>query len=59
MSNNEMCRGCVYYKPINERMTCKIKPIKDDKICPCVNCIVKTMCKMMCDDYRNFDRMKQ
>jgi len=28
---------------------------KDDKVCPCVNCIVKTMCNDACEEYNIYE----
>ena len=53
-NNNEMCRGCIFYKN-KDNATCKLYPVKDNKVCPCVSCIVKSMCIVTCEDFDNFD----
>ena len=51
MSNNEeMCQGC----STSSGLLCDQTPIRDDRVCPCVSCIVKTMCIDACEEYDSF-----
>ena len=42
-----MCQGC----STKRGWLCDQPPVKNNKDCPCVSCIVKTMCSDMCKDY--------
>ncbi len=53
----KICRGCATYSDI-EKLTknykhgtveCNIKPSHRGLICPCSECLVKTMCQEPCD----------
>jgi hypothetical protein len=45
MINNELCQGCL------TNNQCDQTPIKD---CPCIRCIVKSMCRDACEEYEIF-----
>jgi hypothetical protein len=47
--NNEICKGC--WVNIWSTMKCMKIPIKGDKVCPCINCIVKSMCSEICKEF--------
>ena len=49
-TNNEMCQGCT----TSGGLLCDQTPIRDDIVCPCVSCIVKTMCTHACEEYDSF-----
>jgi hypothetical protein len=45
------CSGCLTYN--NNTGTCHIKII-DVHLCPCQQCLVKCMCREICDEYIDF-----
>jgi hypothetical protein len=49
MTNNEMCQGCS-----TSSVLCERTPIIDDMVCPCVNCLVKTMCRIGCEEFQDY-----
>lgn len=47
------CKGCIESSDICH---IKVRGI-DSENCPCFNCLVKSMCGKMCDDY--YDEMEK
>ena len=45
------CKGCLIYE--NYMYSCIIKTSPNRLNCPCPNCIVKVMCKIGCQDYKD------
>lgn len=52
--NNEECKGCLiligcerhpFHKKIND---------EDMNYCPCINCIVKMVCKIPCPEFKKY-----
>ena len=56
-NNEEICQGCLTYNVHNPvcRLT-PIKGVKDDEICPCLNCLIKSMCTDPCDHFAIYMR---
>ncbi len=50
MYDKQLCKGCRTYIPTSG--VCALG-ITDDN-CPCTICLVKTMCKVICDDQDEF-----
>ena len=44
--SNELCKGCRTYIPVEEICALGIKDVDE---CPCPVCLVKSMCKVICD----------
>jgi len=53
MTNNEVCKGCLALRYSRGVISCSFS-IKDGKVCPCVNCIVKTMCNIGCEEFHDY-----
>ena len=49
---DKLCKGCIlheeYLEGINDSRTC-IGYLSKDIECPCISCLVKVMCKTVCD----------
>ena len=57
-NDRKICKGCLDLtctKSIIIR--CSIS-IKDDKNCPCSICLVKSMCRDICEEFVNFAALK-
>jgi len=64
MSENimdELCKGCISYERVNTLMSnfpqityedCLGYIIKDIN-CPCIRCLIKPICDVVCDDFLN------
>lgn len=51
MSNE--CKGCIVYNEDDNRCAIEIIPhISETEHCPCINCIVKVMCKVVCQEFK-------
>lgn len=50
MTIDNYCKGCNTYEYYNSNDACYVKQNTDGS-CPCTNCIVKPMCKLMCDAF--------
>jgi len=48
-NNNEICIGCHTC-----HMSVNCEPIKGNKTCPCVSCLVKSMCVTACKPFNEF-----
>jgi len=49
--NEKKCEGCgTYYDTIGEK--CHLITFNDE--CPCIECLIKSMCGEGCDTYNNF-----
>lgn len=47
------CKGCIVYSEKDNRCGIEIIPhISETEQCPCINCIVKIMCKGTCQDFK-------
>jgi len=46
MINNESCRGCMSYENDIQLNVIQCKPIKNDKVCPCLICVLLKVCAM-------------
>ena len=56
MSNE--CKGCIVYS--EKRKVCAsgiIPHISEIKQCPCLNCIVKIMCKSVCQEFKIYSEL--
>ena len=52
-----ICEGCASYKifGMNEKaIPCIVSPIKGNKQCPCLICLIKSMCENSCKEYREY-----
>ena len=47
------CKGCKYYN-VQYYIGCDISPIIKGKKCPCITCLVKTMCTEICFEWFSF-----
>lgn len=51
------CKGCYRLRPnLNRQVICSTTPYykrvdNTDRYCPCINCIVKSMCSLICKEY--------
>jgi len=56
IDKKEQCEGCNAYRHQGlESILCGLPPIKDGVECPCVKCLVKTMCSSNnCDNFKNY-----
>ncbi len=50
-SRDDNCKGC------NSRLSECTVPHKQNFTCPCVNCIVKMMCNVICHEYMEYFRI--
>lgn len=53
------CKGCVSFRP-HRKNKCgdeAIPQISDIEQCPCMKCIVKTMCMNGCEDFHDYKRL--
>jgi hypothetical protein len=55
--NNERCKGCLALTWARSVIRCSIS-IKDGKVCPCSICLVKSMCRDICEEFINFTALK-
>lgn len=56
----EECRGCVVYSKTDNRCAVDIIPhISETEHCPCMSCIVKVMCKGMCQKYKTYSERSE
>jgi len=46
----EVCEGCTFYK-WNERVVCRTPLIIGIDYCPCLTCLVKSMCSDTCNRF--------
>jgi len=53
MTNNEICKGCP------ELDLCSRISIKDKMQCPCMNCIVKSMCNNACEEFQDYMNIQE
>jgi len=54
MTNNEMCQGCFSKMSYRWMTYCSQLSIEHRDQCPCVICLVKSMCNITCEDYSKF-----
>lgn len=60
MEGYENCVGCLLrtsqkYEDGQIYEACKLNPVnKNNEACPCSLCLIKTMCKHGCDEYKLF-----
>lgn len=47
------CKGCKLYEARSE-LYCNRSPITNDIKCPCIDCLVKMMCAISCDDFKSY-----
>lgn len=60
---HELCKGCKSYASItlggeivfHRSCMMDIPFISSTNKCPCMDCIIKTMCSKICDDYIDFN----
>ena len=45
------CKGCA---SITNFMDCPYPPVKNGKLCPCLTCLVKSMCSNPCDEFHKY-----
>ncbi len=51
------CKSCRSYSILAQEPSCAMRwfsYIPKDPACPCLTCIVKTMCTNQCEDYMNY-----
>jgi len=47
-----LCKGCY-----GLTYSCKLPPIfKTESKCPCIECLVKSMCEQSCEDYDSYKK---
>lgn len=57
---NNLCKGCNSNKLVDmgsvdpTKVLCLIKPVYKGVTCPCVTCLVKSMCQQGCEKYKAF-----
>lgn len=57
---NELCKGCYSSKLVDmgspdlTKIMCAIRPVHKGVTCPCVTCLVKSMCQQGCEEYKAF-----
>ena len=52
--NKPECEGCQAYI-LADTVFCGLPSIKDGVECPCIKCLVKTMCSTnQCEDFKNY-----
>jgi len=64
MNKLELCKGCKSYLNIYTNRSrldspirrCLADPIKNDKQCPCIECLIKGMCSKGCEAYNIHSR---
>lgn len=52
------CKGC-HSCPANDQKVCEagvVPYLSETESCPCLNCIVKCMCEVTCDEFREYIR---
>jgi len=49
-SDTDICNGCIFDDG-EYSSECRIKNKEKDKICPCVECLLKGMCMETCPGY--------
>jgi len=47
---NRICRGCSHFL-VKDYIVCTVRPIINDKQCPCSTCLVKSMCTDTCLEF--------
>ena len=51
----DKCHGCrVWEERISMSLSCHLHTLRVKTDCPCLTCIVKTMCNTVCDRYNTF-----
>lgn len=55
---DDLCKGCKSHYEKNYGKYCISKPIKGDVQCPCIECILKTICENECSQFRFFHELK-
>lgn len=58
-----VCKGCGSYINKEYRSSKKLAPCrvvhkKNGQICPCSQCLVKSMCETQCDEFRDYSNME-
>ena len=48
VNRKKYCYGCVHKTYSKTNFSCKIKPIYNNKKCPCIDCILKANCSEIC-----------
>ena len=48
------CEGCSSYATRPIKPFCKSGMNDKEGICPCGNCLIKSMCDVACTDFKNF-----
>lgn len=52
------CKGCVSFDRIIELCSAGIRPqLSEIKECPCIKCLVKTMCNTACENFQDYKSM--
>jgi hypothetical protein len=54
---NKQCEGCTLYKKNLKENKFQCRIIIDDKSnsCPCRECIIKTTCEILCDEWKRIN----
>ena len=53
------CRGCMSFKP-HISLECRDEAmlhLSETEQCPCSTCLVKVICTMGCEDFKNYARL--
>lgn len=58
-----VCKGCKSYLNKEYRASKKLSPCrvvhkKNGQVCPCSQCLVKSMCESQCDEFRDYSNKK-
>lgn len=51
---DEECRGCTTYES-----SCLLNPVVKSIPCPCLTCVVKSMCYRSCEEHREFTELNR
>lgn len=52
----EECKGCLDYI---SGLCYDMRRVSDLEQCPCKKCLIKSMCKEICDDFIKYDRNRR
>ena len=61
MDYNENCRSCIEFQSddfSSLSLRCDLIDYNKHNECPCTFCLVKSMCKIPCNDYKKFQMSK-
>jgi hypothetical protein len=59
VSNCKKCNGCATDSVCENPISVTVSKTNKKVECPCVNCIIKTMCNLPCLPYKHYIKLTQ